>query len=245
MKCTNCGYEIPSGMLYCKRCGEEVCIVPDYNPLDDMLTTQIRVSLDEESEYINHSNHYNSTRNVQHHTNARRTSNSNRSSSNRNSARPRTMDEREARRRQAERRREIKRKKRQKLLIIMAVMLAALIGLGILLYQTSYTGIVKKGNKALISAEYAIAQERFEKAISKKPAQPDAYVGLSQVFITKGNMTGAEQIFLDAISAQPDNASIYEACIEFYLTNDQALKIPTLLAKAEDKVRDALNDYII
>ena len=45
MKCKNCGYEIPAGELYCKRCGEEVRIVPDYNPLDDMLTQQIKVSI--------------------------------------------------------------------------------------------------------------------------------------------------------------------------------------------------------
>lgn len=42
MKCEYCGYEIPEGMLYCESCGREVRIVPDYNPLDDMLTEQIR-----------------------------------------------------------------------------------------------------------------------------------------------------------------------------------------------------------
>ena len=52
MKCRNCGYEIPSGELYCKRCGEEVRIVPDYNPLDDMLSAQIKVSINENGEYV-------------------------------------------------------------------------------------------------------------------------------------------------------------------------------------------------
>ena len=42
MKCGYCGHEIPEGKLYCEKCGREVCIVPDYNPLEDMLTQQIR-----------------------------------------------------------------------------------------------------------------------------------------------------------------------------------------------------------
>ena len=239
MKCTNCGYEIPAGMLYCKRCGEEVRIVPDYNPLDDMLTTQIRVSMDDESEYINHSNPRNTTRNTQNRSNRNSTARRN------NTNRPYTPEEREARRRQAERRREIKRKKRRRLLIMMAVIFVALVGVGILLYQTSYAGIVKKGNKALLSSEYTVAQERFEKAISKKPEQPEAYVGLAHVYIAKGNLVSAEKVFIDAVALYPDNASIYEAMIGFYLDTNQPLEIPKLLAKAEDKVRDTLKNYII
>ena len=40
MRCTNCGYEIPDGELYCKRCGREIRIVPDYNPLEDVYKRQ-------------------------------------------------------------------------------------------------------------------------------------------------------------------------------------------------------------
>lgn len=46
MRCRYCGQEIPEGMLYCEACGHEVRIVPDYNPLDDMLTEQVKVSID-------------------------------------------------------------------------------------------------------------------------------------------------------------------------------------------------------
>lgn len=50
MKCKYCGHEIPDGVLYCDACGNEVRIVPDYNPLDDMLTEQVRFSIDEQNE---------------------------------------------------------------------------------------------------------------------------------------------------------------------------------------------------
>lgn len=48
MKCKNCGATIPEGYLYCEKCGQEVQIVPDYNPLDDVLTAQVKGALEEE-----------------------------------------------------------------------------------------------------------------------------------------------------------------------------------------------------
>lgn len=48
MKCKYCGAEIPKGFVYCEKCGAEVQMVPDYNPLDDVLTAQVRGALDEE-----------------------------------------------------------------------------------------------------------------------------------------------------------------------------------------------------
>ena len=237
MKCINCGYEIPSGELYCKRCGEEVRIVPDYNPLDDMLTAQIKVAINENGEYSVDEREY--TRNIK---NSRHTG---RTSSVQGNPQRRTVDEREARRRQAEKRREMKRKKRRRLLIIMASVFVVFVVASILIYQNSYSGIVKKGNKSLLSSEYVIAQECFEKAINKKPEQPEAYTGLSKVFIAKSNLSQAEQLFLDAVASYPDNDVIYEACIQFYLDTDQALKIPKFLSKANDKVKDSLSMYIV
>ena len=46
MRCRNCGREMPNGMLRCEYCGEELRIVPDYNPLDDVLAAQVKGSID-------------------------------------------------------------------------------------------------------------------------------------------------------------------------------------------------------
>lgn len=46
MKCRFCNSEIEPGELYCKKCGKEVRIVPDYNPMDDVLEAQIKGSLE-------------------------------------------------------------------------------------------------------------------------------------------------------------------------------------------------------
>lgn len=42
MKCMHCGAELSEDQLICPRCGSEIQIVPDYNPLDDLLTAQVK-----------------------------------------------------------------------------------------------------------------------------------------------------------------------------------------------------------
>ena len=40
MKCPNCGIELEPGRIYCEKCGHEIQIVPDYDPLDELLIGQ-------------------------------------------------------------------------------------------------------------------------------------------------------------------------------------------------------------
>lgn len=46
MRCTHCGAIIPGDMLYCPECGMEVQIVPDYNPLEDVLAQEVKGSVE-------------------------------------------------------------------------------------------------------------------------------------------------------------------------------------------------------
>ena len=45
MKCVHCGANIPDDQMICPVCGAEVQIVPDYNPLDDVLAREVRGSV--------------------------------------------------------------------------------------------------------------------------------------------------------------------------------------------------------
>lgn len=259
MKCRYCGRQIPEGMLYCEYCGNEVCIVPDYNPLDDMLAEQVKVSIngqDNAERNYTSDRDYTRTRNSSARRNTGRTntgrtnSGTDRSHSSRNGQRRSatgrmSVDEREQRRRQAERRKAMKRKKRRKLLMIMFVLLVMIVGISIFLYQTSYTGIVKKGYKAIQTQEYNEAIACFEKAITKNAEKRDAYDGLSQVYIQQNNLQKAEALFLNALENQPGNAELYEACVEYYLNTEQEMEIPQLLDNAKDSIREALDEYII
>ena len=46
MICTRCGAEFSDDRMICPVCGAEVQIVPDYNPLDDVLAQEVRGSVE-------------------------------------------------------------------------------------------------------------------------------------------------------------------------------------------------------
>lgn len=261
MKCRYCGANIPDGELYCKKCGEEVCIVPDYNPLDDMLTAQIKLGVNDEGDLD--SDYLEITRNRgqgsgQRKTtgNARDTSRNRDTNSGRNTSKnitkyttsknaaARTSTERE-RRRQAEKKKAILKRKRRRLLLTIAGVIILIAVVCIVMYQNSYKGIINKGYKAAESKEYEKAVSYFEKAISKDQKKADGYTGLSKVYVLQDKIQEAEQLFSDTIDQQPKNADIYKAYIEFYLDTKQEMKIPELLEDADDSVSESLSEYVI
>lgn len=247
MKCRYCGYEIPDGELYCEHCGKEVRIVPDYNPLDDMLTAQIKVSLDgeePEDEAFNTAPVRNTGRRTGTDRGTRQgtSSNTNRSTGRRGSS---PEMERRRRRQQQARKKAALRKKRRRLLMIMALFLI-LIAAGIyFLYSNSYAGVVRRGTRALDAGNYSEAQSLFERAMSKDNERPEAYTGLSGVYAAQDDLDAAEAVFLTGLEEQTDNADLYEACVNFYMDTEQQEKIPELLDDASDTVQEALGGYII
>ena len=52
MRCTHCGAMIPDDMLYCPECHMEVQIVPDYNPLEDVLAQEVKGSIEDATRQI-------------------------------------------------------------------------------------------------------------------------------------------------------------------------------------------------
>lgn len=281
MKCRYCGQEIPDGILYCENCGQEVQMVPDYNPLDDMLTAHVKDSINGDLK-LNNERTVNGTgasarratgrttavrgttgrtaamrgttgrtaamRGATGRTAAMRGGTSQNTAGRRiasYSDTARMRDEREMRRRQTEKRKALKRKKRRKVLLMLFLIFAALIAGGIALYMNSYTGIVRSGNSALASGEYTKAEEKFLKAIAKNKKKPDAYEGLSKIYIEKDDLTKAENIFLNALDQQPKNTELYKACFQFYLDTRQAMEIPNILSDVDDNVKDKLSEYVV
>ena len=235
MKCRYCGHEIPDGVLYCENCGKEVRIVPDYNPLDDILAQEIVGSINGEPTGLDLSD----TERL------RRTASQRRTTGRTIRGTGAMTEDREARRRQAQRRKAQLRKKRRILLAVIFLILAALIGCMVLIYKNSYNGIVSAGNKALERQEYTEASDAFRRAINKKKERPEAYTGLSRVYLAQNDPDAAESVFLDAIGEQTGNSDLYGACIDFYIDTDQQMEIPGLLDEATDQVREVLSEYII
>lgn len=274
MKCRYCGYEIPDGILYCEKCGSEVRIVPDYNPLDEMLAAHVKDALNNTSKNPrrNEDRRRRSTgrttairtgdgrtaamragsrttaiRTGNNRTAAMRTGDS-RTAMMRTGTRrgntARMQEEREAKRRQAERRKALK-KKRRNVLIVLFLILAAIAGALIALYLTSYAGVVMLGNRALNAGEYTKATDYFNRALGKDKTKPDAYTGLSRVYIAQNDLDTAENLFLDALEEQTENTELYRAVFEFYLDTKQPMGIPALLSSASSGVSSELSEYVV
>lgn len=299
MRCTHCGANIPDDQLICPVCGAEVQIVPDYNPLDDVLAREVKGSVEGATRQIRTDAVRQQNRTQQSNTRQRQRSNTNstrvlsqseldkvreerreqlrrqraqrqrqktaakryqtghvqqttgsmRKASDSARSRHSTEDMRrisvENRRLQQIKKQEAAKKKRRKLLTVF-FLLVLFICIGIYIaYQNSYTGMIRKGNKALQSRDYNSAQNYFNKAIIKDKSKAEAYTGLADVYADQDDLENAESIFLNALETQPSNVNLYKAAVKFYEKTEQPDKISDLLQDCEDdKVLSAMKDYV-
>lgn len=275
MKCTYCGADIPEEQLVCPRCGREVQIVPDYNPLDEVLTAHVKGALDKTmsleenrkngSADSNRRRDYTGRQNytgrqdrgmtgrsrsatgrtqgrTTGHTRTSRMDDRTRSLS---STRSLSREEQAARKRKAEKKRERAKKKRLRLLLILGILLILTVAGGILIYQNSYSGQLRQGYQALEAGNYDDALARFQRAVSRDEERPEAYTGMSQVYIEQDNLDQAEQVFLDALEGQDSNTELYRAAITFYLDTSQEQKVSELLENcSSDRVLRELAQYV-
>lgn len=255
MKCTYCGANIPDGELYCPSCGTEVQIVPEYNPLEDVLAKQVKGSIDgstrpldlyEDEEF---QENLSNTQPRRKSTQPRRDTGRQPSLQRRDTGRQQTVRSKkeveERRRQQAAKKKALAKKRRIRLFIIIALIFVAAGVTSFFIYQNSYSSLIKKGNTALGQNDYTTANDYFDRAVNKDATEPGAYTGLANVFVAQDDLDSAEEVFLDAITAQPANVDLYRACIEFYRSTKQTEKIPVLIDNCDDEnVVEALNNYV-
>ncbi|CUX50154.1 chitobiase/beta-hexosaminidase C-terminal domain-containing protein [Clostridium sp. C105KSO13] len=241
MRCTHCGAIIPDDMLYCPECNMEVQIVPDYNPLEDILAREVKGSVEDATRQIKTDDIRRYRRGeAQEYNNSTRVLSQNELDemrSRRSAAaqeRRAALDSQQKRRQQIARKKRLAKKRRKRALIILLILVVLAGVSGFFLYQNSYAGQMNKGNQALQSGEYAAAEIYFKNAISKNEKKAEAYTGLSKVYVQQDDPDGAEAVFLTAISSQPSNVELYRAAINFYIDTDQLIKISELLDNCED-----------
>ena len=255
MKCRYCKAEIPEGELYCKKCGREVQIVPDYNPLEEMLTAQIQLDGNEQESELDQ--YINQKRRNNNRTGQSAGRNTGRSASRTTAAMTgrrmtgnttgQMLTEKERRKRQsakAARKKALRRKRRIVLLIMAAIVVLAGVGFYVI-YQNSYNGIMKKAQKAAQSKDYTTAEAYYKQAISKNTKKADAYTGLADVYLSQDKTDEGTTLFEEAVSKQSGNVELYKACMDFYLKSDQNMEIPELLDSVNDSMLEKLSDYVV
>lgn len=262
MKCANCGADIPEGMMICPDCCTEVQIVPDYNPLEDVLVREVRGSVEGATRQINskeirtyresgRKQPGNSTRVLNEGELNRIRAGAERGNNNRRTAtgyqnteavRKREIEERK---RQQMLRKKKQKQKRIKTIVFTLVFVLVVAGVcGVMLYRSSYDGIVKRGYDSLQLGEYSAATRLFNKAVSKNKQRTEAYTGLAEVYIEQKNLDNAENVFLTAINSQSENIDLYKAAVEFYEETDQLNKVSSLLMGCSESVLEALDEYV-
>lgn len=258
MICRHCGANFPDDQVVCPECGAEVQIVPDYNPLEDVLAREVRGSVEGATRQIqtddirryrreNSAQNVNATRVISQ-GEIERICGDRRNGTSRTKAqgeRRGTGELRRQSRQSRQKRLEAAKRKRRNLLITLCILLALIIIGIIVVYQNSYTGMIRKGYNAIQTRDYVAAEKYFDRAVVKDKARPEAYIGHAEIYIDQDDLEGAEEVFLNAIETQPTNISLYQAAIDFYMDTEQPEKISILLRDCEDEsVLRAVEDYV-
>lgn len=225
MRCSNCGADIPNREVRCGFCGHSVQMVPDYNPLDEVVVSEIRSSIPERKE--------NATRreNVARKENAVRSENS-------------ARDAAIKKRKQAERNRALKKKKRNYAIVVAVFLLIMTCGLAFYIQYNSYSSLINRGDQAMVENNRIEAITLYEKALNKKPHKTQAYLSIYDVYYEEEDFDASEEILLEGISENPNNIDLYLAIIQFYQLIGQEDKIMEIYTNCSDEdVKDAISLY--
>ena len=248
MRCTHCNAIIPEGWMRCPRCGKEVQIVPDYNPLDDVLTQEVKGSVEDVTRQLQTKDVRDFGRRQEVYQSKATRVLSQEELDEIQAGRERAARNRsraEAKRKQQERKKQLVRRRRKVLLILFLVLLIFGAAFGYFLYQNSYVGKVAKGYDALQMKEYQTAEKYFKHAIGKNAQRAEAYSGLAETYMEQDEGDEAESVFLSAIASYPSNEELYRAAISFYEETKQLDKISEILEDCDDEsVLSSLKAYV-
>ena len=248
MRCAHCNAIIPEGWMRCPRCGKEVQIVPDYNPLDDVLTQEVKGSVEDVTRQLQTKDVRDFGRRQEVYQSKATRVLSQEELDEIQAGRERAARNRsraEAKRKQQERKKQLVRRRRKVLLILFLVLLIFGAAFGYFLYQNSYVGKVAKGYDALQMKEYQTAEKYFKHAIGKNAQRAEAYSDLAETYMEQDEGDEAESVFLSAIASYPSNEELYRAAISFYEETKQLDKISEILEDCDDEsVLSSLKAYV-
>lgn len=223
MKCSKCGAEIEVGSVFCKKCGEPVQMVPDYNVLED----DFLVSLLDEQQNVKQESKTSEEKAVK----------SEKNTSNRAG--------KESTKKQNGFAALWKNKKARGGIIAGIIALVILI-VFLVLYLTSYDHYVVKGKAADTKEEYTEALTYYNRAIKKNDVKAKAKILAANDYMKLTEYDKAEELLLSVIEKDSDNVSAYKSLIVLYLTTDSYDKLDFLQAQVTNqKIIDLFNDHLV
>ena len=223
MKCSKCGAEIETGSVFCKKCGEPVQMVPDYNILEDDFLISL---LDEQQNAKQESK-----------TSEEKAVKSEKNTSNRVGKESTKKQNGFA---------ALWKNKKARAGIIAGIIALVILIVFLVLYLTSYDHYVAKGKAADTKEEYTEALTYYNRAIKKNDAKAKAKILAANDYMKLTEYDKAEELLLSVIEKDSDNVAAYKSLIVLYLTTGSYDKLDFLQAQVTNqKIIDLFNDHLV
>ena len=235
MRCPKCHAEIEEGYLYCKNCGEEIRIVPDYDPqVEDMLSGSLKDVVKEAQQ--------NSSEKAAGQQSAGQTA-----QTDEKAAAGASGKQPGASRGTGKSRKRYSRKRRLAEIILCIGILAIAGLISVTLYRrNSYDYQYQMAVKAAADNDSDQALKYLARAMALDPDQTYMWLFKAQIEKDSGDREAAEESCRYILSKlEPNNQEVYTMLIEMYIDEGDLDSVKDTLSRCPvEAVKDSFQDYI-
>lgn len=237
MRCPKCHAEIEEGYLYCKNCGEEIRIVPDYDPqVEDMLSGSLKDVVKEAQQ--NASEKAAGVQSAAGQSGEKTASNAGASASRKTEGTSRTAGN-------GRKRHSRKRRLTEGVLCICILAIAGLISVT-LFRRNSYDYQYQLAVKAAADNDADRALKYLSRAMELEPDQTYMWLFKAQIEKDSGDREAAKESCRYILSKlDPDNQEVYTMLIEMYIEEGDLDSVKDTLSRCPvQAVKNSFADYI-
>lgn len=237
MRCPKCHAEIEEGYLYCKNCGEEIRIVPDYDPqVEDMLSGSLKDVVKEAQQ--NASEKAAGVQSAAGQSGEKTASNAGASASRKTEGTSRTAGN-------GRKRHSRKRRLTEGVLCICILAIAGLISVT-LFRRNSYDYQYQLAVKAAADNDADRALKYLSRAMELDPDQTYMWLFRAQIEKDSGDREAAEESCRYILSKlDPDDQEVYTMLIEMYIEEGDLDSVKDTLSRCPvQAVKNSFADYI-
>ena len=237
MRCPKCHAEIEEGYLYCKNCGEEIRIVPDYDPqVEDMLSGSLKDVVKEAQQ--NASEKAAGVQSAAGQSGEKTASNAGAAASRKTEGTSRTAGN-------GRKRHSRKRRLTEGVLCICILAIAGLISVT-LFRRNSYDYQYQLAVKAAADNDADRALKYLSRAMELEPDQTYMWLFKAQIEKDSGDREAAEESCRYILSKlDPDNQEVYTMLIEMYIEEGDLDSVKDTLSRCPvQAVKNSFADYI-
>ena len=237
MRCPKCHAEIEEGYLYCKNCGEEIRIVPDYDPqVEDMLSGSLKDVVKEAQQ--NASEKAAGVQSAAGQSGEKTASNAGAAASRKTEGTSRTAGN-------GRKRHSRKRRLAEGVLCICILAIAGLISVT-LFRRNSYAYQDQLAVKASEDNDADRALKYLSRAMELEPDQTYMWLFRAQIEKDSGDREAAEESCRYILSKlDPDDQEVYTMLIEMYIEEGDLDSVKDTLSRCPvQAVKNSFADYI-